>query len=1011
MNFLIEWFARHSIAANMLVLATIIGGLFAARELPKEIIPHIETDTVTITAGLPGASPESIAALLCTPIENILKPVAGIEHIRSSSLSNQCIINLELESSSDIKKITSEINNALDFFTLPALATKPVIINTLKDVMITRLSVSGLVDYNILRSTANKVALDLKSRGISKVKVIEEKTRQITIEIPQARLQQYQISLTEIANTLRQNGLSVPTGHLDSGQGISSVVVSSRYNSANDITNTVLRSLPDGSQLQLGDIATIKDELSALEARVNGEPSIAISIYQGTNTDLFDISGIVNKYVNASQQTLPAGVKMLVVFDNAQFFSTRMNYLKSNFFSGLLISSIILLLWLRFRLAFWITADIPIAFAGGLIWLYLMGGSINMVSAFGLIIVLGIVCDDAIVIGENIYRHQCSGKPGLEGAISGAKEVAHTVIFAVSTTVLMFIPLLFLPGNEGKLMQPLPLIVIAILIASLIEALLVLPTHLSHQRQNKKQTPLGFAIAEKMDAFILSYYRPLLEKALAWRYAVVVFCASLFIISISLVFSGTVKVHFFSAIETEIATGAVNFPDSDDTEKTRQAVMKMEQAALQLKADLYNELGTEQIKLVRTFIANDAIHGEVYLSLATAGERKISSTEIMHRWQEKTGVISGANALSFTSAVQLDPASFNILLQSNDITALKKASEALRIYLQNHEGTRNTLDSFSQTHEQVTLQLKPEAFDLGLNSQNVSTQVHLALEGTVLQNLDNARVILAMPREERSSLSQLENLPIQINPLSTVPLSSIANISLQPSPDNILHIDGQTTSSISTQLDERLITPAALMDKVEDGFLKHLDTRFPGVSWKRTGAIEAEAKIRHYLTTSFILSLLAMFILLAVFLNSYFQPFMIFTAIPFGIVGALLGHLLLGHQLTLWSLAGMIAVSGIVVNNNMVLIFFIKEKLQAGAALSETLLMAGAERFRPIMLTTITTFAGVLPTIAGNSWEAQFLIPLAISIGCGVVFAALLTLFLVPCIYLIAHDIKTRLSI
>ncbi len=1006
MNFLIEWFARHSIAANMLVLATIVGGLLAAHELPKEIIPHIEPNTITLTSGMPGASPAQVESLLCTPIENAIKTINSIKHIRSSSLRNQCVINMELGKSSDTGKIISDINAAIQLLTLPPQSTKPLIINTLKDVMITRLSVSGLVDYKSLFDTANNVVDDLKSRGISKIKIIEAKSHQIAVDVSQIQLQQYQISLAEIANVLRQNGLSIPTGEISSHKGISSVIVSTEYNNIIELGNTIIRSLPDGTQLRLRDIATIHEEYSNLEASVNGEPSVAISIYQGTNTDLFEISEIVHRYVDESQNNLPANMKLLVVFDNAQFFNARMNYLKTNFFSGLFVSSLILLIWLRFRLAFWITADIPIAFGGGLIWLYLMGGSINMVSAFGLIIVLGIVCDDAIVIGENIYRHQCSGKPGLEGAISGTKKVATTVIFAVSTTVLMFIPLLFLPGSEGKLMQPLPLIVIAILIASLIEALLVLPTHLAHYKIDKPNSSLGYSIAEKMDSFILKYYQPILVYALKWRYGMLAICTSLFIISVSLIFSGTIKVHFLSDIETEIATGTVSFPDYDDIDRTKNAVKRMEWAALDLQQELYKEFGTEQIILVRTFTASNAIHGEVYLSLASSGERKIDSKTIMQRWKEKTGAIANSTALSFNSTVQVEPGAFNLLLLSNDVNMLEKASSALKAQLKAYKGVIGSSDTFSQSQEQITLTLKPEAFDLGLNTQSLSTQIYMALEGSNLQSLNGESIVLKLPNEESTSLWQLENLPIQINPLNTVPLSTIAIVGFEKSPGNILHIDGQNISTVSATLDENSTNQSELLAKVKNDFLQSIEQQYPGVGWKITGAMESEITIKNYLGVSFILSLMAMFILLSVFLNSYYQPFMIFTAIPFGIIGALLGHLLFGHQLTLWSLAGMIAVSGIVVNNNMVIIFFINDRVKAGEDLTSTILKAGSDRFRPIMLTTITTFAGVFPTIAGNSWETQFLIPLAISIGCGVVFAAIMTLFLVPCLYMISQDIK-----
>ena len=704
MKTLTEWFARHSLAANLLVLVTIIGAFIATERLPREILPKTEARNILVTSTWPGANASSIEEQLCTPIEKNLLVLTGIDHIRSTAIDNQCMINIELEASTNSNQAINDITAAVHRVSLPSQALQPVIKDSFREPMVIRLAISGSANYAELVNTGNRVVRELKSLGINNVRIIEAKKPEIIITVSLQKLQQYQMSMAEIANALQQNNNVIPSGHIDV-EGMATAVISGNgYQTMEELSDSIIRALPDGSTLRLKDIASFQSQYTGPEGHINGEPSLAIAIYQGSNGNISHISSITNRYVAQQQKTLPDNIRLHVVFDNARFFTARMDYLSSNFFSGLMASSLILLLWLRFRLAFWMTADIPIAFGGGLIWLYLMGGSLNVVSAFGLIVVLGIVCDDAIVIGENVHRHQNSGKPGLEGAIAGVTEMANTVVFAVGTTVLMFMPLLFLPGREGELMRPLPMIVIAILIASLIEALLVLPTHLAHYKPTGSTENMGYRLANMLDDFIIRHYRPTLEWLIRWRYAVVAGCFSLFIVSISFVLSGKAQVNLFSAVDTEIATGAVSFTEGSDPKLALQATRKMENAAMQLQQILKRETGKDQITLVRSFVMKNASHGEVYLSLGSGDKNRMKSADIMQRWRNMTGNIPEATELSFNASVNINHDNLNIWLQGDDEDTLAKASSALREELQHYQGINHITDTFSQTHKEIHLQ-------------------------------------------------------------------------------------------------------------------------------------------------------------------------------------------------------------------------------------------------------------------------------------------------------------------
>jgi len=505
---------------------------------------------------------------------------------------------------------------------------------------------------------------------------------------------------------------------------------------------------------------------------------------------------------------------------------------------------------------------------------------------------------------------------------------------------------------------------------------------------------------------VLSCYQPLLQKAIQYRYIVVSLCLALFLISVSLILAQQVPLRLLSDIQTEIATASVTLSNKTtlENDKTIEAVNRIEQAALDINKETEKQFGESAISLTRSFVASHSNHGEVYATLTH--NTPLSNQEVMQLWKDKTGHIAQASQLSFQSSVNIDNAGFHLQLHSTNKEALTLASSAFIQHLEKIPGVLSVKNITSNQQTSIIATPNATANTLGISNQNIASQLHLALNGISSSSNTESAIKLQLEKNSFSHLADLSNLPIQISPTQTLALSSIATLKTISEDSRITRENGQHIAHIQADIDPNIIKPRQLLALAERDFLISMNQEFANVGWSTTGSLSAETEIKTYLIQSFIISLLVMFVFLAIFLNSYSQPILIFTAIPYGIVGALLGHFIFDQALTLWSFAGMIAVSGIVVNNNMVIIFFINEQLKAGHSILETVMQAGANRFRPIMLTTITTFTGVLPTILGNSWETQFLIPLAISIGCGVVFAALLTLLLVPCLYMIGDDFR-----
>lgn len=1017
MNALIAWFARNHIGANMLMMVILILGTMVAYKIPKEIIPDVSLDTILISAAYPGASPRDVEEAVCVRIENAVSGLAGLEKITSTAQEQACLVSAELSYGTHTRDVIEKIKNRVDAITnFPEGVSRPIVREFNLGKPAARLVVYGNTEYQALRSVAERVRDDLADLGLNQVTMPDVKPYEISIDVPSIELERYGLSFSEVQQAIRRNSMKYSGGAINTGSGNISVSAIGLNTGVDDLRHIVLKALPDGSQITLGDIATITDGFRESSARslFNGMQAISVSVSQEADMNITEVSERIHKYIDKPKPFIPEGIKVVIEQDTTEYFAEYMDLLTDNAIQGLVLVFITLLLFLDLRTSWWVTMGMPTSLAAGIIVLYLCGGTINMVSIFGILLVLGIV-EDAIVVSENVYRHQIELRhKGVEGVIGAVQEIALPLFLAVMVMVIAFIPLLFLPGADGQLIKPLAIIVIAVLLAGKFEAIWILPAHLVQPPKPPNARSLLVRTQRWFDRgmqySIDFHYKPLLDWTLRWRYAAVVGFIMLLFISFALVSGGWIKAHLVTEISGDFAVANVSFPRGTSAEVTAAAIDHIEKAGMELKVQLVKEHEQEQVRHVRTIVGIDGDHeGRVMMALTSSQDRKMSGEEILERWRKKVGPISGATSVDYSVSINRPGPEFDVLLSSSNVEQLQAAAKALREHLKEYPAAYNIRDSFQGGKREVQLRLKPHAYGMGIDLPILSAQVAQAFQGVEVQNLtrdkEEVKVIMRYPKNERSSLWHLENMNIRLLDGTSVPLSAVADVYYGVGPASILRHNRKRVIEVTANIDQGLSSTMVLTRSVTSNFLNQLEDDYPGVKWQRAGASQQQAELFEQLLIGFTVSIIVMFMMMAVLYRSYYHPIMVMTAVPFGLVGALLGHAIMGLDLTLWSSAGMIAVSGVVLNDNMVMVFYVNERRAAGESLRKAITDVGPVRFRPIMLTTLTIIAGLAPMMAEQSWMATFLIPMAVSISFGVGFATLVSLLLVPALYLVLDDI------
>ncbi len=1043
MRRIITWFVGNPVAANLLMMLLIMGGLISLSQLRQEEFPPIDLGLVSITVPYLGAAPEEVERGVCIRIEEALEGTLGIYTMTSSSLEGACNVLVELEPGADDIQASNEIKSKVDAIsTFPVETERPIVVLATMRRDAVEVALSGPTDERTLKELALRVREDIVALdGISDVEVAYVRPDEISIEISEQTLRRMGLTLEQVAMAVRRSSLDLPGGSIRTGGGEILVRTQAQAYRGIEFEDIVVVSSFDGTSVRLTDIATIVDgfEEGDTQARLDGNPAAIVRIYQVGEEDLMQIRDQVRAYIPQAQRFMPEGIDVAIVQDESEELEARINILLGTAAGGLVLVLILLALPLQFRLAMWVAAGIPIAMLGTIATFGPFGITISTLSVFAFILVLGIVVDDAIVVGERVFAHERISETQVEAAIEGTSEVSVPVIFGVLTTIAAFIPIIFTPGRIGQMFSIMGYVVVLCLIFSIIESQLILPAHLAHRRkESDSDNPNAFVktwrrfqkrLSEGIEHFAEYRYGHALARALEWRYLVLACGLGVLSMTFAYVLSGRLPIQFFPNVDGDRLVASLTMPEGVNVEQTAAAAEHIERAALELRERL-REQYPDRPEIVesiftsvgqsgggrggpgggRRFSSPQSHVAQVVVALLPTNERgNIPSGDIVEQWRELTGVIPDAVELIFSASQVSAGDAISIQLRGRNVDDLAAAAARLRGELARFDGVADISDSFRTGKQEVKLDLRPEARYLGLTRRDLARQARQAFYGEEVQRVqrgtEDIRVMVRYPEAERQSLGDLEDMRIRTADGTEVPFAAAAEFTLGRGYSTIQRIDRQRVVTVRADVDRDVVTPEAVIGSLQADALPRILADYQGVSYALTGEQEERAESFRGIFALFPIALLVIYALLAIPLRSYVQPLVIMSVIPFGAVGAILGHLIMGWPLIISSILGMIALAGVVVNSSLVLVDYINRQRRRGVSVEAAVRLAGVVRFRPIMLTSSTTFVGLTPLMFMNNPATAMFVPMSISLGWGVVFATAITLFLVPSLYLIVEDL------
>jgi multidrug efflux pump subunit AcrB len=1039
MNSIIAWFAKNSVAANLLMVGTIVMGAMTIGTLKQEVVPMVEVQSAIVSVVYPGAAPEEVEQGICLPIERAVQGLSGVDKVNSVAKENIGVVTIEFLDNVNRNNLLNDVKtavDAIDNFPQDAERAQVKLLDVIGKVM--DVVVWGDTSAIELRKATSIVENQLLAHpGITLVTLSNAPEFEISIEVKQEVLNRYHLSIDEITAALQQSSVDIPGGSLFADSGEILLRSNGQAFDANDFAQIVIRNSSNGQPLRLRDIATIKDGFAESDQvnRFNGKQATMLSVFRVGNQETLVLADYVRKALDEAKQKLPAGIELSIKSDDTKILKSRLDLMLRNGKAGLLLVLIALSFFLRLRVAMWTTLGIPVSFLGAIILMPLFDVSINLISLFGFIVVLGIVVDDAIVVAENIHEKRRKGMDGLKAAIEGAQEMSKPVIFAVLTTITAFIPMLFMPGNMGQFSRNIPLIVIAVLIFSLVEALLILPAHLKHLPSEVDAVKEGWwnkvqGSADAIIEFMIErMYRPVLNWAMPNRYLLLSISIAALTSTVAYVSSGRVNFNFFPQIEADDVIVDIQMPLGVPVSQTESAIMRCENAAKQLQSELFTADGSPIIESITTAIGAQPTKlkqqqmgggmgasqigshlAEVHLELIGAEHREIDGNEVVARLRELIGPIAGAENVSYSADLISSPGDIDLRITGNDLDEVLLVSEQLQTDVLKIAGVLEASDTHKIGKHEIRLELLPQGEALGLSLAMLGRQVRQAYYGALVQsfqrNTDEVDVYVRLPRADRETLYSLNHLLITTPSGDRVPLSYVASTSQGRGAAEISRFSRQRSVRVQAQIDKSQTSPDSVLAKLTRDSFPQLKKAHPRVDIRLAGQQEEQQEFIDELMRTNILALIAIFILLAIPLSSYIQPIIIMSAIPFGMIGAIGGHVILGYDLSMFSLIGVVALSGIVINDSLVMIDLINRMREAGSSAKEAVMLSGTRRFRAIMLTTLTTFLGLTPLLLEKSIQAKFLIPMAISVAFGVVFATIITLLIVPSLYMIVEDLR-----
>lgn len=1014
----IAWMAGNPIAANLLMMALLVGGFYTFFSVQKEVFPEFQLDIVEVEVVYPGASPAEVEFGILLPVEEAVKGTQGIKEMTSTAMEGRGLIELELVAGTDRMKAFQDIDQAVQRIrTFPDETEEPEVRLQAQEREVMQVGLFGDVDIWTLRKLAEELRNQLLNEpSITQVELGNVPEYITHVEIPHSQLRQYNLTLSGVARIIENSSRDVPAGAVETYDGEILLRMKERKQWAEEFQSIPIITSENGTVITLGEIASVQDgfEERGFHSKFNRKPSVELGIFRIGVQSPLEIAAAVERVLKDFEKRLPPEISTRIDSSSARDFDERLSLLLENGVLAVLIVLTILTLFLEFRLAFWIMMGMTISFVGGILFLPVIGVSINMISMFAFIVVLGIVVDDAVVVGENIYEYRERGMSALEAAIQGTKDIAKPVTFSILTTIVAFLPVMFIPGTTGKFWWPLPAVVITVLVISLIEALFILPAHLSHRgrgarrKLSKKLHAWQRSIALGLEQFIEKRYRPLLKQCLIHRYITFTAALTLLLVTIGYSLSDHLGIIVMPEVSADEIEAGVRLPVGTTRDQAARVANEITESTDRMfeEHDLYRVAEGIKTNVRReNFI-------DVEIVLKPPSERDMSAREVIALWRDEIGDIEGVDQITFEA--ERGPGGWrddiSVDLSHSDIDFLAQASKSFYQTMKNFEATRDVNDSYTKGKLQFDFKLLPEARLLGLTSAEVGQQLRDAFFGALamrqIRGTNEIEVRVKLPEEERKQLYSLEDFVVRTGDGLEVPLEDVAEVTLGEAFISIDRRDGRRVVTVGMDVEP----PGAVnrvLSAINNDVLPRLQSDFPGITWSFEGSQAEMRESTQALWGGFALAMGVVYSLLAIAFRSYTQPIIVMAAIPFGIVGAVLGHILLGYDLSLISLMGVVALSGVVVNDSLIMVDYANRQSSSELTPFEAIHQAGQRRFRPILLTTLTTFGGLTPIILETSRQAYHLIPMAVSLGFGIVFATTIILIIVPCLYLILNDFES----
>lgn len=1013
---LISWFARNSVAANLLMIFILIMGAFGYKTIQRQMFPNIERNYINISAQYRGASPQEIEESILIKIEESLKDVSEIKRTVSRAFRNSGRVSLEIDKDEELTDVLDKVKLRVDSIATFPADMEPVTISQAEfQQQVYQMALVGDIPLEELKPIAREIEDDLLQLSNVSLANARVPTDEIAIEIKPELLRMYNLTISDVTNAINQYSANISAGQLRTDAGLVSVRFESQFYDGQEFASIPVKIGSDGAKVVLSDIADIKDGFTEGERyfRYSGQNAVLIAVDATKSQSMVPIAETVKDFMAFKNTELPAGLELKELVDMTYYLNARLNMMLNNLFQGSLLVALMLTIFLRFRLAFWVMVGLPLCFLGAVMLMPVFGVSVNILSLFAFIMVLGIVVDDAIVIGESAYTEIEQRGPGVENVIRGAKRVATPATFGVLTTIAVFAPFTLSSGPEGEFFYNIAIVVILCLAFSLIESKLILPAHIANIKFSKVK-PDGWRARfnARFNQFVNGPYRRTVEKAVHWRWAVLAGFVAMLMLSWGLVAGNHVRIIPQPKVPHDFPSIGIEMNENVSDMATIEALKTIESVIWKIEEDTIKEYGSGMIRDLLAF-NESRTEARLVIPLVDEDARHFNTFELARKWREQIPEIAGMKSFSIEDDVNGggDNGEFGYLLYGADIKSLNEAGLRFIQMLQQEKGLYDVSSTIDPASKEVRMELLPAAYELGLTLRSIANQVGLSFYGgeaqRVIRDGEEVRVMVRYPRLTRERFSDLKYTVITTPEGDEVMLGDVVTLSEEPGISYIRREEGYRSVYVWGAIDEEQVEPNEVVASIDEKLLPQLFEEFPNVQTQLGGDIEEQQAQQDEQIMFFVAAMIMVYILLAVPLKSYGQPLIIMSVIPFSLTGAIWAHYLLSLDLSMMSTFGLIAAAGVVINDSLVMTDYINQKRLEGYSILQAVQEAGCARFRAITLTSITTFAGVMPILFETSLQAKFVIPMAAALGSAVLYATLVTLLLVPCLYLILQDLTT----